>query len=57
MTAAPIATEAEYDAALARLLLLMDAALVPGSPEDAEFDALADAIQAYERRVYPAVSK
>ena len=41
-----LATEAEYDAALARAWVLMDAE--PGSPELEELKVLVDLIETYE---------
>ena len=47
----PIRTEADYDAALARIDQLMD---VPeGSPEEDELDILTDLVELYESRHYP----
>lgn len=43
-----IKTQHSYEAALARLLTLMDAEITPGSREDHELELLALAIEAYE---------
>lgn len=52
---APIRTEADYRAALARVEKFFDAVdePVPDSPEGSYFDALVTLIQAYEARHYP----
>ena len=47
----PIRTEADYEAALARADLLMDAA--PGTPEGEELDVLVDLIEHYEAKHVP----
>ena len=47
----PIRTEAEYEAALARIYALMDTE--PGTPEGEEFELLADLVEFYEDRHYP----
>ena len=47
----PIRTEEEYEAALARVEVLMDAE--PGTPEDAELDLLVDLVELYEYRNVP----
>ena len=47
----PIRTEAEYQAALARVEALMDAK--PGAPEDDELDLLIDLVELYEYRNIP----
>ena len=47
----PIRTEADYEAALARIDELMDAE--PGSPEGGELDVLVDLVDLYERRHEP----
>ena len=47
----PIRTEADYEAALARIDKLMDAE--PGSPEGGELDVLVDLVDLYERRQEP----
>jgi HTH-type transcriptional regulator/antitoxin HigA len=47
----PIRTEADYDAALARAAVLMDAK--EGSVEAEELDVLATLIEAYEDKHYP----
>jgi HTH-type transcriptional regulator / antitoxin HigA len=47
----PISNEQDYEAAVARAESLMDAE--PGTPEDAELDALVTLIQAYEDRHFP----
>ena len=47
----PIRTEKEYEAALARIDELMDAA--PGSPEGDELDVLADLVELYESKHEP----
>ena len=47
----PIRTEAEYEAALARVYSLMDSE--PGTPEGEELDLLADLVDAYEYRHMP----
>jgi antitoxin component HigA of HigAB toxin-antitoxin module len=44
-------TEADYDAALARLAAIMDTA--PDTPERKEADALATLIEAYEEKHFP----
>ena len=50
-TIKPIRTEADYQAALARIDELMDAA--PGSREGEELDVLADLVEAYESKHEP----
>ena len=47
----PIRTEKDYEAALARVDELMDAA--PGSPEGDEFDLLVDLVELYESKHEP----
>lgn len=47
----PIRTEDEYQAALARVEVLMDAE--PGTPEDEELDLLVDLVELYEYRNVP----
>lgn len=47
----PVRTEEDYEAALARIDALMDAA--PGSPEGDELDVLADLVELYESRREP----
>ena len=47
----PIRTEADYEAALARIYDLMDAE--PGTPRGDEFELLADLVELYEDRYYP----
>ena len=47
----PIRTEADYDAALARVAELMDAR--EGTPEGEELDVLADLVEVYEDRYFP----
>lgn len=47
----PIKTEADYDAALARIDILMDAEL--DSPEGDELDVLVTLVHAYEEKYYP----
>ena len=47
----PIRTEEEYEAALARVAVLMDAE--PGTPEDDELDLLIDLVELYEYRNVP----
>ena len=44
----PIRTEEEYEAALGRVEILMDAE--PGTPEDEELDLLVDLVELYECR-------
>lgn len=44
----PIRTESDYDAALAKVEELMDAA--PGTPEGDQLDVLVTLIEAYEAR-------
>ncbi|HSU13728.1 transcriptional regulator [Longimicrobium sp.] len=44
----PIRTEADYDAALAEVSVLMDA--VPGTPDGDRFDVLVTLVEAYEAR-------
>ena len=46
-----IRTEAQYEAALARIYALMDTE--PGTPEGDEFELLADLVEFYEDRHYP----
>ena len=48
MTIEPIRTEAEYDAALARVETCFDNEPRSGSVEEQRFDALTAAIEAYE---------
>ena len=48
---APLRTEAAYEAALAELDTLMDAA--PGTPEEARLRALAEVVCEYEQEHYP----
>ena len=50
-TIKPIRTEADYQAALARIDELMDAA--PGSLEGEELDILADLVELYETKHEP----
>ncbi len=50
-TIKPIRTEADYQAALARIDELMDAA--PGSREGEELDVLADLVELYETKHEP----
>ena len=47
----PIRTEADYEAALARVAELMDAR--EATPEGEELDVLADLVEAYEDRHFP----
>ena len=47
----PVRTEAEYEAALARIYAIRDAE--PGTPEDAELELLADLVELYETRHIP----
>ena len=47
----PIRTEKEYEAALARIDELMDAA--PGGPEGDELDVLVDLVELYESKHEP----
>ena len=47
----PIRTEEEYEAALARVEVLMDAE--PDTPEDEELDPLVDLVELYEYRNVP----
>ena len=47
----PVRTEADYEAALARIDELMDAA--PGSPKGKELDVLADLVELYETKHEP----
>ncbi|MCY4614742.1 MAG: hypothetical protein OXB94_14130 [Nitrospira sp.] len=47
----PVRTEADYQAALARIDELMDAK--PGSREDDELDVLADLVELYETKHEP----
>ena len=51
MIADPIENEAGYDAALAEIEGLMDAA--PGTPEGERLEALATLVEAYEARRWP----
>jgi HTH-type transcriptional regulator / antitoxin HigA len=51
MNIRPIRTEADYDAALARVETLMDAEA--DTPEGEELDVLATLISAYEKEHYP----
>lgn len=51
MIVKPIRSEADYDASLARLELLMHAA--PGTPEGDELDLLATLIDRYEEQQFP----
>jgi len=46
-----IKTEAEYEAALAHVAALMDAA--PGSPEEAELELFGLLVEQYEQEHYP----
>ena len=46
-----IKTEADYEAALARIEVLMDA--MPGTPEEDELDVLALLVETYEKELYP----
>jgi HTH-type transcriptional regulator / antitoxin HigA len=50
--AKPISTQAEYEAALARIDALMGA--TPGSPEEDELARLADLVDEYEKTQSPA---
>ncbi len=47
----PIRTEEQYEAALARVAVLMDAE--PGTPEDDELNLLIDLVELYEYRNVP----
>ena len=47
----PVRTEADYEAALARIDALMDA--TPGSQEGEELDVLADLVELYETKHEP----
>ena len=47
----PIRTEADYEAALARVAALMDAC--EGTPEGEELDVLVDLVEVYEDKHYP----
>ena len=47
----PIRTEADYEATLAEVELLMDAE--PGSPDSDRLDVLATLVAAYEKKHYP----
>lgn len=47
----PIRTEADYDAALIRIDMLMNAQL--GTPEGDELDVLVILVEAYEAKYYP----
>lgn len=47
----PVRTTADYQAALARIYALRDAA--PDTPEDAELDLLTDLVELYETRHIP----
>lgn len=49
--AAPIWTEADYDAALSRIYQIWDAE--PGTLEDAELERLVSLVESYEDRHYP----
>jgi HTH-type transcriptional regulator/antitoxin HigA len=51
VTVNPIKTEADYEYALARVEMLMDAEI--NTPEGDELDILATLIQAYEAKHYP----
>ena len=51
MTIRPIHTEADHDAALARIEALWDAQ--PGSPDHDELEVLAVLVSAYEARQWP----
>lgn len=51
MSLQTLATEAEYQVALARVWQIFDAQ--PGTPEGAELEALSKAVEEYEDRVYP----
>lgn len=47
----PIRTDADHERAVRRIEAILDAA--PGTQEDAELDALATLVDAYERRRWP----
>jgi len=47
----PIRTEADYEAALARVAALMDAR--EGTPEGEELDVLVDLVEVYEDKHFP----
>ena len=47
----PIRTEADYEAALARVAELMDAR--EGTPEGEELDVLVDLVEVYEDKHFP----
>ena len=51
MTIPPLQTEAEYEAALDRIWTLWEAEA--GTPEDAELEALIQAVTVYEDIHYP----
>ena len=51
MTLPPLQSEAEYEAALDRIWTLWEAE--PGTPEDAELEALIQAVTVYEDKHYP----
>lgn len=51
MNAKVIRTETDYEAALARIEVLMDAN--PGTPEEAELELLALLVETYEKEHYP----
>jgi len=51
----PIRTEADYEAALARIDTLMDAEA--GTPEGEELDVLTDLVEHYEAKHVPMVSR
>ena len=46
-----IRTEADYEAALARVMELMDAS--KGTPEGEELDVLVDLVETYEDKYFP----
>ncbi len=49
----PLATEADYDRALAEIASCFDDQPAPGTPEAARFDVLAVLIEHYEARHWP----